>query len=1010
MTRFSNMAEVKGKKRICQTSIGDFNVEQINGSPFYNRYVEFLRVFKKHILKYDPEVLFAQPEENANKGAIDWYIPNTSSYAITLDALKTSSPSEYQRYLSIKDDVLQYLYALNSEIGNPQEQVYFNCALKFLDSEYLETVTYCHDDTVSFAVWGMKMRKGRDINTVITDDVGDHRVHSVTYSIKGKGHFDGKSEIIRKHGHTLHGVKDIPTVVPEPHYSFIEWIPFAPQGKTVENDMTFTAVCERTDEYQIVFLSSEGGEIEGASTLLKKPGEELLESDVPNVVANDGYRFTGWEPAIAFGVPVNEDNSFTARFEKYEVRTPIEEPIEYNVRFDAGKNGTLCGSSYAKVLEGDILKEQQIPSVVPSYGYQFIGWDKNVKKPINGDVVFTALYSAEKIPWYLRFWWWLKGLFRGLWSWLAGLFIGLWSWLAGLFGGLWAWLVGLFGGRGCLSWLLGLLMFLLLMWLFSHFLGGCNSCVGWNGYNGLTPVNGVLPADTIVGTDGRIRDANGYVKPITGSEGRLPEGSGVAAPVLGEGGSMPPVVEQPGVPKIFGDRLFLFMENENDDIESLAQDFKSTYPSDNYKIIGFDREVKLLVIQVPEAEKDEIRQTINNKIPNHKFIVFDEEIYELHGHVNLSSENPGWHLNAINLKEGWKVTKGSSDIKVAVVDDGIDASHSMFAGRIVDAYNVFSKNNHLSVGQGHGTHTAGLAVGSDDYFAKGASGVAPNCQLMPIQVFDNGLCPLSALIAGVMYAIHHDADVVNISIGPSFNGLNQLPVEAQNEIAHKQFKNVEYLWARVCNIAAKKNCILVFAAGNDDILSSIPPENRNSSAIVVSAVDTNKYPTVFTNYGPCSDISAPGKDIFSSFPTNAFQSFDGTSMAAPIVSGTIALMKSLKKDMTVEQARNALYKSGADVYGFIPPMVLVDAALDCVKRSDFSKPSVREMPPVPNGQGDDSAANKIIDNVSIPEEDVTPILSSPTDNTDYDEIRKQIKKYEKKIEELKQKLPENKNK
>jgi hypothetical protein len=133
-------------------------------------------------------------------------------------------------------------------------------------------------------------------------------------------------------------------------------------------------------------------------------------------------------------------------------------------------------------------------------------------------------------------------------------------------------------------------------------------------------------------------------------------------------------------------------------------------------------------------------------------------------------------------------------------------------------------------------------------------------------------------------------------------------------------------------------------------------------------------------------------------------------MAAPIVSGTIALMKSLKKDMTVEQARNALYKSGADVYGFIPPMVLVDAALDCVKRSDFSKPSVREMPPVPNGQGDDSAANKIIDNVSIPEEDVTPILSSPTDNTDYDEIRKQIKKYEKKIEELKKQLPENKNK
>ena len=63
-----------------------------------------------------------------------------------------------------------------------------------------------------------------------------------------------------------------------------------------------------------------------------------------------------------------------------------------------------------------------------------------------------------------------------------------------------------------------------------------------------------------------------------------------------------------------------------------------------------------------------------------------------------------------------------------------------------------------------------------------------------------------------MYAIHHGADVVNLSVGPSFKGLNQLPVEQQNEIAKRQFKNLEKLWARVCALAAKKNCILVFAA------------------------------------------------------------------------------------------------------------------------------------------------------------------------------------------------------
>ena len=95
-----------------------------------------------------------------------------------------------------------------------------------------------------------------------------------------------------------------------------------------------------------------------------------------------------------------------------------------------------------------------------------------------------------------------------------------------------------------------------------------------------------------------------------------------------------------------------------------------------------------------------------------------------------------------------------------------------------------------------------------------------------------------------MYALHHDADVVNISIGPSFKGLNVLPVEQQAEIAKTQFQNVAFLWARVCKLAAKKNTILVFAAGNDDILTSIPPENRNASSIVVTAVDKRLYPTV----------------------------------------------------------------------------------------------------------------------------------------------------------------------
>lgn len=345
-----------------------------------------------------------------------------------------------------------------------------------------------------------------------------------------------------------------------------------------------------------------------------------------------------------------------------------------------------------------------------------------------------------------------------------------------------------------------------------------------------------------------------------------------------------------------------------------------------------------------------------------------------------------------------------------MVDDGIEASHPMFKGRIVDAYNVFTQNNHLSLGAGHGTHTAGLAAGCADYLSKGAAGVAPECKVMPVQVFDNNQCPLSALVAGVMYALHHNADVVNISIGPSFKGLNVLPVEQQNQIANTQFRNVAALWARVCKLASKQRTILVFAAGNDDILTSIPPENRNESSIVVTAVDKRLYPTVFTNYGPCSDISAPGKNINSSFPHGSFQSYDGTSMAAPIVAGTVALMKSIKKDLTVEQARNVLFSTGQDVYGWIPPMVLVDKALAATKAGDFKRIQ-RESKSVPDnvdvhlnsGRIPVGGNENIGGGISNPQP-----LPPPGPETDYDAIRRKIAEYKKKIEELERLLPDNK--
>lgn len=741
---------------------------------------------------------------------------------------------------------------------------------------------------------------------------------------------------------------------------------------------------EFVKKYKITFDAGEHGALISKldKSMNRAEGVILSQTDLPQVTVCDGWIFDGWVPS-PIGLVVNSDIEFVAKYTKEEepvqsipvisdpspVIPPVE-PEEYiTCSFDAGEHGIINGTSSFRKLANSTLNFEEIPEVTPKKGYKFKCWNINpLNSPLSTNKVFSAVYEQD-VPWYKRWWLGLTGFFAGLLT-----------------------------GRGCLKWLLWLLLSILLIWILSWFLKGCVGCSGTP-----HPVNGVVPIDSVSASDGRKIDDNGFIRPITGDDGRLPDAGDAVAPTLGEGGVEIPVITEPGVPNTIANRLFLFLEDETDEIDALAQDFKKAYPSNEYSIIGYDKEVKLLVVQVPENEREQIRKTINDRISNHKFIVFDEEIYEIKGDMNSVSENPGWHLNAINLQNGWKITKGSPDIKVAVVDDGIQSSHPMFEGRIVDAYNVFTQDNRLSLGEGHGTHTAGLAVGSSAFYNKGVAGIAPDCKLMPIQVFDNKQCPLSALVAGVMYAIHHGADVVNISVGPSFPGLSQLPVEDQDQIARQQFKNVERLWARVCSLAAKKNTVLVFAAGNDDILSSIPPGNRNTSAIVVSAVDKRLYPTDFTNYGQCSDISAPGKDILSSYPNSTFKSFDGTSMAAPIVSGTIALMKSLKKDITVEQVKNVLYNTGADVFGFVPPMVLVDNALMGVKRGDFSNPKERSIRPVPNAEGDKSTGDIPIS--SIDETEKNP--SSQTDETDYDAIRRKIMEYKRRISELEKLLPNN---
>lgn len=691
--------------------------------------------------------------------------------------------------------------------------------------------------------------------------------------------------------------------------------------------------------YNVTFDPAPFGSLHSEfDAFMRISGGTVMRPDlIPHVTPDDRHEFTGWSPNPD-GYVIETDTTFTALYSEKEI--PVEKPpvipdpdprtFDSIVTFDAGEHGTIKGNCQLTKPFGTKITESEIPQVIPTKGYTFKGWNIDpLAAAVNSDMLFTARYEKVE-PWWRKY-------THGWWRWL---------WI--------------------------LLLLLLLLWLLSKLFPGCTDsfsgfgcdrlgCDRWGCDRSELAVadtdadniddTGTSADDAVIPFDPDAPDADMVARPIDLIDDRLPtDEDWIVAPIRDPDGKEPEIIRNPGVPPAMAGRLFLFLEDEDSDIDKLASDFKNAYPGDEYRIIGYDKEVKSLSIQVPERLRDKIRNELPQRLPAQKFLIMDEQIYEINNRQPLPTKGTGWrpssdatgagwHLKAIHAEQAWAITKGSPSVIVAVVDDGFDGTHPMFKGRIVKPYNVFTQDNRLSVGSGHGTHTAGLAAGNLQFKDRGAAGMAPECKIMPIQVFDHDMCPTSAIISGIMYAVHKGADVVNVSIGPTFNGLEILPEEQQAEIARTHFKNEEILWRRVSEIAARKGTIIVFAAGNETILSAILPENRTKSAISVGAVDQAMRPSNFSNYGTGTDLSAPGSNIMSAIPGSKIEMMDGTSMAAPIVSGTIALMKSLKKDLTVEQAYNVLYRTGAPVNGDLPPCILADKALQAVKSGDFSAPA-----------------------------------------------------------------------
>jgi thermitase len=231
-----------------------------------------------------------------------------------------------------------------------------------------------------------------------------------------------------------------------------------------------------------------------------------------------------------------------------------------------------------------------------------------------------------------------------------------------------------------------------------------------------------------------------------------------------------------------------------------------------------------------------------------------------------------WGMIAIKAPEAWNVSHGSSSVRIAILDTGIDAEHVDLASKVIIVKN-FSSSYTTDDLQGHGTHVAGIASAETNN-AIGVAGVAYDASLMNVKVLgDNGSGYYSAIAQGIIWATDNGADVINMSLGggSSSSTLQQA---------------VDYAWSN--------GVVVVAAAGNNGRTSPSYPAYYNN-VISVAATNSSDRLYSFSNYGSWVDVAAPGSAL-STYPDNRYATMSGTSMASPFVAGLAGLVCSVTVD------------------------------------------------------------------------------------------------------------------
>ncbi len=294
-----------------------------------------------------------------------------------------------------------------------------------------------------------------------------------------------------------------------------------------------------------------------------------------------------------------------------------------------------------------------------------------------------------------------------------------------------------------------------------------------------------------------------------------------------------------------------------------------------------------------------------------------------------------WALNTIHARQAWDTSRGDSTVILGIADTGVNWHHYDLDGNLwfnfddpidgsdndgngyIDDIRGWdwvnnptnpppapgedgdTPDNDPDDYYGHGTHVAGIASAETNN-SIGVAGLGFNCSIMALRIGwaasdGNGYVSMSYAASAFYYATNEGAMAINCSWGSDYSG--GIGAAASYATGHR--------------------VVIVSAAGNDDNQIASYLCSR-TDVIAVAATDQYNHKAGFSNYGSWVDVSAPGVSIYSTYLNNTYIYMDGTSMAAPYVTGLVGLIRSAEPSWTRSQVTDRIISTADNIDGINP--------------------------------------------------------------------------------------------